>query len=246
MKNIVNNNTDITQKEIDEIINLDKEDSLEDNKIEIDEDTKENNKNLIINNENGGNKLEILEKKVEYLYIQIYNELIPKMQSMIKSINELKDLMNGNWNQNLLMPIIEQIIKDNSNKIKEMIIEKDEKFKNLKNENEDIISEEESESDNNRYRRFNFLIFSTNKEEMDTVFKKYKNNKYLIEMTYTENKENGDKYYILGKFTKPQYININKYQSIIIMDESRNYKKSKAKYIIPNRIIAEFPEKAEN
>lgn len=246
MKKKFNNNTDITQKEIDEIINLDKEDSLEDNKIEIDEDTKENNKNLIINNENGVNKLEMLEKKVEYLYIQMYNELIPKMQSMIKSINELKDLMNGNWNQNLLMPIIEQIIKDNSNKIKEMILDNDENLKNLKKENEDILSEGESELDNNRLRRFNFLFFSTKREEMDIMFNKYKSNKNLIEMHYTENKEKGEKYYILGKFTKPQFININKYQTIFIMDEGRNYKKSKAKYITPNRLIAEYPEKVEN
>jgi len=77
---------------------------------------------------------------------------------------------------------------------------------------------------------------------MDELFKNYKNNKNLIEMKYAETEGEDKKYYIVGKYNKQTYVYIKYLDNVILIDEGRNYQKSIKKYIIPNRLIAQYPE----
>lgn len=235
-------NINLTQNEIEEIMKLDKENNEEDNKIDIDEDVIEEKKEDLYKNQRGVTKLEMLEMKLEHLYESVYNELYPKIQKIIKSINQIKDLQRGEWDKNLLKPLLEEVIKENSSKLAEDIIKNYEKSKlNLKEEN-NLIEEEGTDLDSGTVRRFNFLYFSTKKEEMDKLFKKLKGNKHLIEMQYAETEDSEKKYYIVGKYNKQTFIYMKYYDNIILMDEGRNYQKSIKNYINPNKLIAKYPE----
>lgn len=240
------NNSILTQKEIEEIMKLDKENNEEENKIDIDDEVIEEKKEDLYKNQKGVTKLEMLEMKLEHLYESVYNELYPKIQNIIKSINQLKDLQRGEWDKNLIKPLLEEVIQENSGKLAEEIIKNYEKSKIKIKEESNIIEEDSTECDAGTVRRFNFLYFSTKKEEMDILFKNFKSNKNLIEMKYAEADTEEKKYYIIGKYNKQTIISVKYLQTIILMEEGRTYKKSLEKYILPNRLIAQYPEEAEN
>lgn len=243
-------NIEISEKEIQEIINLDKDDLDEENKIDIDEDDNIKINNQKLNQYKGTTRLDRLEMKLEHMYEYIYDELNPKVKDMIKSINKLKDLQKMEWDKKIIKPILEELLIENSEQIVDIIIDKIEKRKNLKfgnlqsNKNENTINnDEEWEEDCNKIKRKNFLYISTNKKEMDELYKYYKVKNNILEMKYSESVGLEKKYYILGRFVNPVYIETKYYESINLIDEGRNYRRSLEKYIFPNKLIAEYPEK---
>lgn len=242
MINTRNINSEITEKEIEEIINIDKENDNEEHKIDIDEDNKENIINNKEKNQNGVSKLDILEMKMEHIYIDVYNQIIPKFKDMIKNINEMKDIHKEHWKNNLIKPLIKEVLIENIKEFAELISENTGKDTNpnIENTNDDTM-----DLDASKVRRFNFLYHSKNNVEMDQVFKLFKKRKNLLEMKYAKTEETEVNYYILGKFKSSMTLDYKLYETVTLLEDGRYYKRSYEKYIKPNNLIAQYPEEAD-
>lgn len=233
---------DISDKEIKKVVKIELEENEVYNKIEM--DSEEDNKKVINDGKLSQHvtKIDILEMKLEHLYEDVYNEIVPKFKNTIREINDLKDITKCKLSENNIKVLINEYMAKNEDKLIDLLIEKSNKLKEKLNEYSDIDEEEELE--NNEIKRKNFLFFSTKKEEMDGLYANIVTKKNLADMVYAVNERSGPpKYYIIGKFTTQSRIDYKNFKNIKFLEGGHNYMRSYDIYIKPNTKIDEFHKK---